>query len=54
VYIFNANDGDWIRFALWPAQVETLALLESERQLIICKARQLGLSWLTLCYVLHQ
>jgi hypothetical protein len=54
VFIFNANDGEWIRFELWPAQVATLERLERELQLVILKARQLGLSWLTLCYVLHR
>lgn len=54
VYIFNATDGEWIKFALWPSQVATLERLEKETQLIILKARQLGLSWLTLCYVLHR
>lgn len=54
VYIFNANDGEWIPFALWPAQAETLARLETETQLVILKARQLGLSWLSICYVLHR
>lgn len=54
VYIFNANDGEWIKFTLWPAQEETLTRLETETQLIILKARQLGLSWLTLCYILHR
>jgi hypothetical protein len=54
VYIFNATDEDWIKFNLWPAQVETLMTISQERQSIILKARQLGLSWLVLCYALHR
>lgn len=53
VYIFNATLKDWIMFALWPAQSNTLAQIEQDKWLIILKARQLGLSWLVLCYALH-
>lgn len=53
VYIFNATDGDWVRFDLWPAQSQTLDKLAGELQSIVLKARQLGLSWLVLCYALH-
>lgn len=57
VSIFNATPGmdgggDWVRFALWPAQAETLDRIAANRQAIILKARQLGLSWLVLCYAL--
>jgi hypothetical protein len=54
VQIYNATTREWLPFALWPAQVETLETLRDTHQLIILKARQLGLSWLTLCYVLWQ
>lgn len=53
VYIFNATLKDWIMFALWPAQSKTLAEITEEKWVILLKARQLGLSWLTLCYLLH-
>lgn len=53
VMIFNATDKDWVRFALWPAQSDTLGKISQERQVIVLKARQLGLSWLVLCYALH-
>jgi hypothetical protein len=53
VMIFNATDKDWVRFALWPAQSDTLQKIGQERQAIVLKARQLGLSWLVLCYALH-
>lgn len=50
--IFNANDGDWVPFRMWQAQLTTLAQIDSHRLLLVLKARQLGLSWLALCYVL--
>ena len=53
VLIFNATDKDWVRFVLWPAQSDTLEKISQERQSIVLKARQLGLSWLVLCYALH-
>lgn len=53
VHIFNATDGDWVRFALWPAQTEVLGIIRTEQQSIVLKARQLGLSWLVLCLALH-
>lgn len=46
------NQGAWVPFKIWPAQRQTLAVLERERLVIVLKARQLGLSWLTLGYVL--
>jgi hypothetical protein len=53
VFIFNATLKDWIAFDLWPAQTESLARLSEAHQSIVLKARQLGLSWLVLCYALH-
>lgn len=53
VHIFNATDGDWVRFALWPAQEITLDGLRSEQWSIVLKSRQLGLSWLVLCLALY-
>lgn len=53
VYIFNATEGEWVRFDLWPAQTDVLDRLRQELQSIVLKARQLGLSWLVLCYALH-
>lgn len=42
-----------IPFRLWRAQERALALLEKNRFCIVLKARQLGMSWLVLCYALH-
>ena len=50
--IYDATRREWIPFDLWPAQVDALATLQQQRQTVILKARQLGLSWLTLGYAL--
>jgi hypothetical protein len=42
----------WARFLLWEAQREALALIDEHRQVVILKARQLGLTWLCLAYAL--
>lgn len=47
-----ADGGPPERFRLWPFQADVLADLERQRRLIVLKARQLGLSWLTLAYAL--
>jgi len=52
VWIYNATDSAWMRFALWPAQVETLGVMGDSSKLVVLKARQLGLSWLSLAYAL--
>ena len=39
-----------VRFHLWPAQFSVLNDVISHRQVIVLKARQLGLSWLLICY----
>jgi phage terminase large subunit-like protein len=41
-----------IPFNLWPAQESVLQSLQNERQIIILKARQLGITWLVLAYAL--
>jgi hypothetical protein len=50
--IYDATAGEWIKFALWPAQVQTLGLIHDNQLTVILKARQLGLSWLVLGYAL--
>lgn len=50
--IYNATEREWVRFALWQAQAKTLATFVENRLSLVLKARQLGLSWLTLCYAL--
>ncbi len=39
-------------FALWPAQEEALRTIQSERKVVVLKARQLGLTWLALSHAL--
>ena len=48
VYIYDATAQDWVKFDLWPAQAETLPTMAASRKLVILKARQLGISWLSL------
>jgi hypothetical protein len=48
------GEGAWAPFHLWPAQRATLAELHRARLVVILKARQLGLSWLVLAYILWQ
>lgn len=50
--LYDATTSQWLPFALWPAQQETLQTLTDERLVIILKARQLGFSWLVLAYAL--
>ncbi|MFN8466319.1 MAG: terminase family protein [Caldilineaceae bacterium] len=52
VYIYDATGQDWVKFKLWPAQVDTLTTMATSRKLVILKARQLGISWLSLSYAL--
>jgi hypothetical protein len=52
VWIYDATAQDWVRFELWPAQAETLQTMVGSRKLVILKARQLGISWLSLGYAL--
>lgn len=51
-WLFNATEQRWRTFALWPAQAWMLVQLQRERQTVVLKARQLGLTWLVLGYVL--
>jgi len=41
-----------VRFKLWKCQWDLLHTYDIERQVVILKARQLGVSWLTLAYAL--
>jgi hypothetical protein len=55
--VYDATSSKWLPFTLWPAQREVLAALNSadpaDRQLCILKARQLGLTWLCIAWLLH-
>ena len=52
IQIYDATEGKWIPFHLWPEQKETLAKFHDEELTIALKARQLGLTWLALSYAL--
>ncbi len=50
--IYDATLGVWVPFRLWPKQASTLKTLSEHRLVIILKARQLGQTWLVLCFAL--
>ena len=52
--IYDNRGKAWLPFALWPAQREALALIHKEQLVVALKARQLGMTWLCLAYVLWQ
>lgn len=51
-YIYDSVSKDWIKFALWPAQMGVARHLPVHKMIAVLKARQLGLTWLALCYAL--
>ena len=51
-YIEDKVKLGWVAFKLWPAQFRTLNTICANHQVIILKARQLGLTWLLICYAL--
>jgi hypothetical protein len=54
-YIENKDDVDVpvIKFEMWPNQRAALKDITEKRHTIILKARQIGLTWLVLCYIVH-
>lgn len=52
VQIFNATKQTWLRFLLWPFQAWVLRRLLEHKKLVILKARQLGMTWLVLGFIL--
>lgn len=51
-FIYDATAGDWIPFRLWREQGLALQTILKNLLVIILKARQLGLTWLVLCFAL--
>jgi len=43
---------DWVRFNLWEKQKDALEAMDANQQVIVLKARQLGLTWLAVSYAL--
>lgn len=52
VQIDDATSGGWIPFDLWPAQREVIRQIHEKDQVCVLKARQVGLSWIVLGYIL--
>src|SRR5574339_598692 len=50
--IYDATIANWIPFELWPDQVMVAEEFVNNRLVVILKARQLGQTWLVLCYIL--
>lgn len=53
-WIYDNASASWVRFALWREQREALDLMDAAQQTVFLKARQLGLSWLSLAKILHE
>jgi len=51
-YIYDATAALWIPFQLWEGQMHVADVLVKDRLVVILKARQLGLTWLVLCFML--
>lgn len=50
--IYDATSETWLQFHLWPAQKELLESIPKENLHIWLKARQIGLTWLSIAYAL--
>lgn len=48
------KSGSWIPFTLWPMQQQVTADLETHREVIALKARQLGFTWLVIAFALRE
>jgi hypothetical protein len=51
-FIYDATLHEWIPFHLWPRQIDVLDALLNHRLNTLLKARQLGMTWLVLCFIL--
>jgi len=51
-WIYDATTAVWVPFHLWREQAGTLKTVDSNNLTVILKARQLGMTWLILCYAL--
>lgn len=52
--IYDSVQSDWVRFRLWEAQKDVVREIHRNQLTVILKARQLGISWLSLAYALWQ
>ena len=53
-HVYDPLARGWTRFRLWPAQAQALQQLAGHRLAVVLKARQLGMSWLTVGFGLWQ
>ncbi len=51
-FMYDAVAGDWIDFKLWPAQAEAMEAIQENRQVVVLKARQIGMTWVSVAYAL--
>lgn len=52
--MYDSVDRNWVNFDLWREQSQLLDHIHAHKQLVILKARQLGISWITLAYALWE
>lgn len=52
VMIEDATARAWVPLDLWPAQADVIDLLQVDKQVIMLKARQIGLTWLCVAWCL--
>lgn len=50
--IYDNKTRGWIPFELWPAQSDALETIRRNRFVVVPKSRQVGLTWLVLCFIL--
>lgn len=50
--IYDATAKTWIPFRLWPQQTHVVDTIHGNQLTVILKARQLGLTWICLAYIL--
>jgi len=52
--IYDSVSKDWIPFKLWKKQERLVQIIDQQQLTVILKARQLGISWISLSYALWQ
>lgn len=50
--VLSEDEQGWIPLSLWPAQMDMVRALKGNRLVVALKARQLGMTWLVLAFVL--
>lgn len=51
-WVYDAASRAWVRFTLWPAQVQAASKMSASRLVVIFKARQIGMTWLAVGHAL--